>query len=53
MKAVSGKELSKALERHGWVLMRVHGSLTSTASRAALCVFPFLSTRTARSSEAC
>ncbi len=26
MKAVSGKELTKVLERHGWVLMRIQGS---------------------------
>lgn len=26
MKSVSGKELAKVLERHGWILLRVHGS---------------------------
>ena len=26
MKAVSGRELARALERHGWSCMRVHGS---------------------------
>jgi predicted RNA binding protein YcfA (HicA-like mRNA interferase family) len=26
MKAVSGKELTRVLERHGWVLLRIHGS---------------------------
>jgi len=26
MKAVSGKELARVLERHGWKLLRVHGS---------------------------
>ena len=26
MNSVSGKELARALERHGWTLMRVHGS---------------------------
>lgn len=26
MKAVSGRVLAKALERHGWELLRVHGS---------------------------
>ena len=26
MKSVSGKELAKALERHGWSLLRVEGS---------------------------
>lgn len=26
MKAISGKELAKLLERHGWQLLRVHGS---------------------------
>jgi predicted RNA binding protein YcfA (HicA-like mRNA interferase family) len=26
MKSVSGKELCQTLERHGWCLMRVHGS---------------------------
>jgi predicted RNA binding protein YcfA (HicA-like mRNA interferase family) len=26
VKAVSGKELGELLERHGWVLRRVHGS---------------------------
>jgi predicted RNA binding protein YcfA (HicA-like mRNA interferase family) len=26
MKAVSGKELARVVERHGWRLLRVHGS---------------------------
>jgi len=26
MKRVSGKEFAKVLERHGWKLMRIHGS---------------------------
>jgi len=26
MKSVSGKELARALERHGWSLLRVQGS---------------------------
>ncbi len=26
MKPMSGKELAKVLERHGWKLLRVHGS---------------------------
>ena len=26
MRSVSGKELAKSLERHGWILLRVHGS---------------------------
>ncbi len=26
MKSVSGKELAKTLERHGWKLLRVNGS---------------------------
>lgn len=26
MKQISGKELARAIERHGWVLMRVAGS---------------------------
>ena len=26
MKSVSGKELAKLLERHGWMLLRIHGS---------------------------
>jgi predicted RNA binding protein YcfA (HicA-like mRNA interferase family) len=26
MRSVSGKELTKALERHGWTLLRVQGS---------------------------
>ena len=26
MKSVSGKELAKLVERHGWELMRIHGS---------------------------
>ncbi len=26
MKSVSGKDLAKAVERHGWTLLRVHGS---------------------------
>jgi predicted RNA binding protein YcfA (HicA-like mRNA interferase family) len=26
MKSMSGKSLAKLLERHGWVLMRIHGS---------------------------
>ena len=26
MKSVSGREFAKAVERHGWELLRVHGS---------------------------
>jgi predicted RNA binding protein YcfA (HicA-like mRNA interferase family) len=26
MKSISGKELSRLLERHGWRLLRIHGS---------------------------
>ena len=26
MKAISGKELARVFERHGWVLLRVNGS---------------------------
>ena len=26
MKSLSGKNLAKLLERHGWSLMRIHGS---------------------------
>ena len=26
MKSVSGRQLAKALERHGWSLRRIHGS---------------------------
>jgi predicted RNA binding protein YcfA (HicA-like mRNA interferase family) len=26
MKPVSGKELARVLERHGWQLLRIHGS---------------------------
>ncbi len=26
MKALSGKELDPILERHGWLLLRIHGS---------------------------
>jgi predicted RNA binding protein YcfA (HicA-like mRNA interferase family) len=26
MKSVTGKQLAKALERHGWHLLRIHGS---------------------------
>jgi predicted RNA binding protein YcfA (HicA-like mRNA interferase family) len=26
MKTVSGKELTRVLERNGWLLLRVHGS---------------------------
>jgi len=26
MKQISGKELARALERHGWLLMRINGS---------------------------
>ncbi len=26
MKSVSGKELARLLERHGWALLRTHGS---------------------------
>ena len=26
MKSVSGKELARTLERHGWLLLRVNGS---------------------------
>lgn len=26
MKSMSGKSLARLLERHGWILMRIHGS---------------------------
>lgn len=26
MKSLSGKDLARVLERHGWILARVHGS---------------------------
>ncbi len=26
MKSVSGKELARVLQRHGWTLLRIHGS---------------------------
>ena len=26
MKAISGKEFAKGLERHGWILLRIKGS---------------------------
>jgi len=26
MKAISGKEFARVLERHAWTLMRIHGS---------------------------
>lgn len=26
MKVVSGKDLCRILERHGWILLRIHGS---------------------------
>ncbi len=26
MKSVSGKELARVVERHGWQLLRIHGS---------------------------
>jgi len=26
MKSVSGKELARVFERHGWTLLRIHGS---------------------------
>lgn len=26
MKQISGKELCRTLERHGWTLLRIHGS---------------------------
>jgi len=26
MKAISGKDLAKVVERHGWSLLRIHGS---------------------------
>jgi predicted RNA binding protein YcfA (HicA-like mRNA interferase family) len=26
MKSVSGKDLARTLERHGWQLLRIHGS---------------------------
>jgi predicted RNA binding protein YcfA (HicA-like mRNA interferase family) len=26
MKSVSGSELARTLERHGWALLRIHGS---------------------------
>ena len=26
MKSVSGKDIARVLERHGWTLLRIHGS---------------------------
>lgn len=26
MKSISGKQLARVLERHGWTLLRIHGS---------------------------
>jgi len=26
MKSISGKELARVVERHGWQLLRIHGS---------------------------
>jgi predicted RNA binding protein YcfA (HicA-like mRNA interferase family) len=26
MKSIAGKDLAKVLERHGWALLRIHGS---------------------------
>jgi len=26
MKSISGKQLTRVLERHGWTLLRIHGS---------------------------
>ena len=26
MKAISGREFARIVERHGWVLLRIHGS---------------------------
>ena len=41
MKSISGKALARALERHGWVLLRVQGShhiYGKTASNVRLSV---------------
>jgi hypothetical protein len=32
MKSVSGKESAKALERHGWKLLRVHGAFMAATT---------------------
>ncbi|MGH9754190.1 MAG: type II toxin-antitoxin system HicA family toxin [Blastocatellia bacterium] len=55
MKAVSGKEFAKILERHGWSLLRVQGShhIYSVGKLGATfdCLFPF--TAIARSKRDC
>jgi len=49
MKAISGREFARLIERHGWRLLRVTGIITSTASPEASCIFPFQFTAIARS----
>jgi predicted RNA binding protein YcfA (HicA-like mRNA interferase family) len=40
MKSVSGKDFAKALERHGWSLLRVQGSITFMVRPEAIFAFP-------------
>jgi predicted RNA binding protein YcfA (HicA-like mRNA interferase family) len=48
MKALSGRELARIVERRGWRLLRVNGSHHVTGKPAASCGFPFRSTAASR-----
>ncbi len=41
MKSVSGKEFARILERHGWSLLRVQGSIIFMAKPETTLVYPF------------
>lgn len=40
MRQISGKDLTWALERHGWVLRRIHGSHHIYGGESGLCARP-------------
>lgn len=41
MRALTGKDLCKLLERRGWSLLRITEVTTSTVDLGAVCGFPF------------
>lgn len=53
MKPISGKQLARLLEKHGWQLLRIQGSHHIYGRQAALSGFLCLFTETDRSRWAC
>jgi predicted RNA binding protein YcfA (HicA-like mRNA interferase family) len=51
MKSISGKKFAKILERKGWQLSRVQGSITSIPNpvNQSESLFPFMAIKTSKS----